>query len=84
MTQTLPERLVLSIKMLVTAHRDYSAVVEALQALDASMQGNLDQLFTRQEKLADISLVGKGPVKLPDAILPQTHRIVPRETEGAA
>jgi len=78
MSQTLPETLVAAIKSLVGAHREYVAVVEELQALGASVQGDLDRLVSRQEKLADISLVGKGPVTLPRAIVPV------REAEGAA
>jgi hypothetical protein len=76
---TLPERLVTSIKTLVAAHRDYCAVVEELQALGASVQGDLDQLVTRADRLADVNLVGKAPVPLPRAIVP-----VPREADGAA
>jgi hypothetical protein len=79
MTQTLPETLVAAIKSLVGAHRDYVAVVEELSALGASFQGDLDRLVSRQEKLADISLVSKAPMTLPKGIMP-----VPREAEGAA
>jgi len=79
MSQTLPESLVVTIKALVAAQRDYAAVVEELQALGESFQSDLDRLVTRQEKLADISLVNKTPMTLPRAIVP-----VPRETEGAA
>jgi hypothetical protein len=79
MSQTLPEVLVGAIKSLVAAHRDYVAVVEELQALGQSFQGDLDRLVSRQEKLADISLVSKAPMVMPKAIVP-----VPREAEGAA
>jgi len=75
---TLPEALVGTIKALVAAQRDYVAVVEELQALGQSFQGNLDRLVSRSEKLADISLVSKTPMTLPRAIVPNA-----REAEGA-
>jgi hypothetical protein len=78
--QTLPEQLVAAIKQVVEAHRNYCRVVEEMQALGSSMQGDLDRLVSRQgEKLGDISLVGKAPVPLPRAIVP-----LPKEADGAA
>ena len=74
MTQTLPEALVAAIKSLVGAHREFTAVVEELQALGQSVQGDLDRLVSRQERLVDVNLASKAPVVLPRAIVP-----VPKE-----
>jgi hypothetical protein len=79
MSQTLPESLVGSIKTLVQSHQEFCREIEELQALAATMQASIDRLVSRQEKLADISLVSKAPMPLPKAIVP-----LPREAEGAA
>lgn len=72
---TLPESLVGSIKTLVSAHQEFCREIEELSALAAMMQGQIDRLVARQNKLADVSL-DKAPVPLPRAIVP-----LPREVE---
>jgi len=79
MSQTLPETLVGSIKVLVQSHQDFCREVEELQALASTMQASIDRLVARQGKLVDANLGAKAPMPLPRAIVP-----VPRETEGAA